>query len=101
MQKLTTRGYATAEAVGRHEEFDTHGALYARTGPRGIGSGRLNQAEAAQFWTDHPDIVYVVASYATPIAWVVRGGRVHVVGQKFSVTSTKHQGNLYLLAAQA
>ena len=101
MQKLTTRGYATAEAIGRHEAFDTHGALYARTDRCGIGSGRLNQAEAAQFWTDHPDIVYVVASYATPIAWVVRGGRVHIVDQKFSVTSTRHQGNLYPLAAQA
>ncbi len=101
MQKLTTRGYATAEAIGRHEEFDTHGALYARTDPRGIGSGRLNQAKAAQFWTARPDIVYAVASYATPIAWVVRGGRVHIVDQKFSVTSTKHQDNLYLLAAQA
>ncbi len=100
MQKLTTRGYSTAKAISRHEEFDTHGALYARTDPCGIGSGRLNQAEAAQFWTDRPDIVYVVVSYATPIAWVTRSGRVHRVAQKFSVTTTKHQGRLYLLAAQ-
>lgn len=27
MQKLTTRGYATAEAIGRHEEFDTNGVV--------------------------------------------------------------------------
>ena len=102
MQKLTTRRYATAEAVGRHEAFDTHGALYARTDPCGIDSGRLNQAEAEAYWQARAEgIAYIVVSYTTPIAWVVRGGRVHIVDQKFSVTSTRHQGNLYLLAAQA
>ena len=101
MQKLTTRGYATAEAIGRHEEFDTHGALYARKSSCGIGAGYLNTTEATQYWEDRPDIVYVVVSYSTPIAWVTRSGRVHRVAQKFSVTTTKHQGRLYLLAAQA
>ena len=102
MQKLTTRGYATAEAISRHEEFDTHGALYARTDPCGIGSGRLNRAEAEAYWQARAEgIAYIVVSYTTPIAWVTASGRVHIVAQKFSVTTSRHQGGLYLLRKDA
>lgn len=45
-------------------------------------------------------IVYVVESYATPIAWVERfgdGERVHIVSQRFSVTTSRHAGMLWAL----
>lgn len=62
-----------------------------------ISSGRLNDHEAAQYAADLESITYVVYSYWTPIAWVTRSGRVHVVNQKFSITTSRHQLCLYAL----
>jgi hypothetical protein len=53
-------------------------------------TGRLNAAEAAEFEQDFLSMSYVVMSYGTPIAWEWDGGW-HVVEQKFSVTTSKHQ----------
>lgn len=41
--------------------------------------------------------VYVVWSYATPIAWIDNLGRAYRVSRKFSVTTSKHQSRLYTL----
>lgn len=41
-------------------------------------------------------IVYVIMSYHTPIAWETRKGEVYKVTQKFSQTTSKHTGLLYL-----
>jgi hypothetical protein len=59
--------------------------------------GWLNDHEAAQYAADLESITYVVYSYWTPIAWVTRDGRVHIVDQKFSITTTRHQSCLYAL----
>lgn len=89
------------KALSEHLPFKTSGALRGEQ-VNGIVyaasvKGQLNDAEDRQFFIDAHDIVYVVYSYDTPIAWVKRDGTVHIVDQKFSVTTSKHQGNLYLL----
>lgn len=97
-KRLTTRGIATATAIGNHETFSTSGALRATSDKVGPwDSGWLSGVDHETFHADMASIVYTVFSYGTPIAWVTDAGKVHKVSQKFSVTTSKHQGNLYLL----
>jgi hypothetical protein len=102
MKRLTTRSIATATAIRDREDFRTSGSLMGEsTGGFGrYDRGRLSGPDAEQFLLDCSFIDYIVKSYATPIAWHVSGpdlDRWHVVTQKFSSTTTKHQGNLYLI----
>lgn len=53
--------------------------------------GRLNAEEVANYERVKDSIDYVVMSYRTPIAWHSVEGW-HLVAQKFSVTTSKHQG---------
>ena len=53
--------------------------------------GRLDADEVAQYEKVKESIDYVVLSYRTPIAWHSAEGW-YVVAQKFSVTTSKHQG---------
>ena len=87
---------ATADAIGQHKAFTTSGALMA-THETWRGTGRLHGEDQAQWWADVNRITYVVYSYATPIAWVTSDGTVYKVKAKFSVTTSKHQGQLYWL----
>lgn len=59
-----------------------------------VDAGRLNAEEYAKLneATHGEEWVYVVFSYGTPIAWRIDGGEWYVVAQKFSVTTSKHQG---------
>ena len=104
MKRLTTRGIATAEAIRDREDFRTSGALMAEE----VGSmhrwqsGQLSGPDLDQFNEDCTQITYVVMSYSTPIAWYVGDeDRWHTVSQKFSRTTTKHQGTLYLIPTEA
>lgn len=106
MRRLTTRGIRTATAIRDREDFRTSGALMAEsTGRLGSwDSGRLSGADLDAFRLDCQAIDYCVWSYSTPIAWHVTGpntDRWHVVAQRFSPTTTKHQGNLYLIPREA
>ena len=107
MKRLTTRGIATAEAIRDRESFNTSGALRGRTvadgglSPYGY-TGYLNDTETTKWRQDCYHIDYVVWSYNTPIAWHWSNETSgeegwHIVDQKFSLTTTKHQGNLYLI----
>lgn len=103
MRRLTTRGRAVAEAIARHETFTTHGALRGREGYESAGRLAGDDRDAFNAVTSDSKgdpIVYSVYSYSTPIAWVLRSGAVYIVKQKFSRTTTKHQGNLYLLKSE-
>jgi hypothetical protein len=96
-KKLSTRSREVAERIRDREAFETYGAL---SGTRQHGyaqSGRLTGTDLEAFNRDNGSITYVVWSYATPIAWVTDDSRIHKVAQKFSVTTSKHQGKLYLL----
>jgi hypothetical protein len=103
MKKISSRSIETAEAIGRHETFETYGALRGERRDPSVNrfsvwdSGRLSGNDLDRFREDLPGIVYIVFSYATPIAWVNEDGTVHRVGQKFSMTTSHHQGRLYLL----
>ena len=57
----------------------------------GVGNGRLNEEETARYNQDLNAVMYWVYSYSTPIAWYTPSGW-YVVEQKFSVTTSKHQG---------
>ena len=87
-------------AIKRRESFTTSGAFSAFSNPHSgiVTSGQLNDYERSFF--DAARMVgfkYVIYSYDTPIYWeTVDGGR-HTVEQKFSVTTSRHQGLLYLL----
>jgi hypothetical protein len=101
VKKLNSKSHETAEAIGRHEAFQTHGALRAERrdgyGFSSWDSGLLQGEDLEKFREEVHDIVYVVFSYATPIAWVKADGETYKVKQKFSMTTSQHQGKLYLL----
>lgn len=98
MNRLTTRGPETAAAIRDRIPFTTSGALrgLARSDAGFWNTGRLSQAESEIYHADIDSLDYVVMSYNTPIAWHSAVGW-HKVGQKFSPTTSKHQGNLYLI----
>lgn len=97
MTTLTTRGPAAAKAIRDRVPFRTHGALSAEAGVPGINrAGRLTGADLDKFYGERVAIDYAVWSYATPIAWHTPTGW-HRVIQKFSRTTSQHQGKLYLI----
>jgi bisphosphoglycerate-dependent phosphoglycerate mutase len=57
----------------------------------GVGNGRLNEEETARYNQDLNAVMYWVYSYSTPIAWYTKDGW-YCVAQKFSMTTSKHQG---------
>jgi hypothetical protein len=60
-------------------------------------AGRLTGDDLDRWNADGHNIEYAVYSYNTPIAWVLKDGSTYRVAQKFSVTTSKHQGKLYTL----
>lgn len=65
---------------------------FAMRGVEGKGSdtGRLEGDHLAAYKA--ADIVYTVYSYATPIAWVKKGGMIVVPSVSYSPTTSHHQG---------
>lgn len=100
MVKAATHGAGRpvlVNALRNREPFKTSGALYAETSPIYVNPGMLSNADDLnRYRADRDAITYVVYSYATPIAWVANG-EVYIVSQRFSVTTSKHQGFLYNL----
>lgn len=98
MPKLNSKSREVAEAIGNHQSFDTYGALRGTTDRVGPwDSGQLAGPDLDRYRQDMASIHYTVFSYSTPIAWVTENGTVHKVQQKFSRTTSAHQGKLYLL----
>ena len=76
--------------------FKTSGSLAGHA--EWYNPGRLTGEDLERFNRDYcTGFSYIVTSYATPIAWVTNTGEVYRVGQKFSVTTSKHQGTLWQL----
>lgn len=61
------------------------------TGAWGVHSGRLSGDDLDQFNSDQEHVSYIVWSYATPIAWYRESRGWHVVEEKFSPTTSRHQ----------
>lgn len=99
MIKAAIRGAGYSElrrALRERLPFKTGGALYG-TDTAIYTTGQLNHTELSRFERDRDRMVFVVYSYATPIAWVLDDGTVYKVQQRFSVTTSRHQSFLYLL----
>jgi len=79
----------------------TLSAQYDTPSPYGGGLGVLGEPDVSNFLTDSENCfqkgwgIYVLRSYATPIAWAYEDGNGHVfwrqVNDKFSKTTTRHQ----------
>lgn len=85
-------------ALAGRLDFTTSGSLRGER-VNGLGawdSGWLTGPDHEAFRRDVRDITYVVYSYGTPIYWETATTS-HRVAQRFSVTTSKHQGTLYLL----
>jgi hypothetical protein len=100
MKKISSRSRLVPEMIRDCQTFATYGALTAdRVSPGSHhhhSSGMLDSAERERFFATR-DIDYIVYSYATPIAWHSESKGWHKVAQRFSVTTGKHQGKLYLI----
>lgn len=88
------RNYAeVGDRLADRQAF-THPSMSGEWYPAGfmLSRGLLDPDEIARMrQIDDTEPVYVVKSYATPIAWW-QDGEAYVVGQRFSVTTSKQQG---------
>ena len=99
MIKASTHGKnrgALHDAIDALDSFNTGGALRGRHVSdepvnRWTHTGELRHADLTRWEADRDDISYVVWSYSTPIGWYARGSW-YKVGQRFSVTTSKHAG---------
>lgn len=103
MNRLRVNSQEIPRAWTKREEFESttssmRGKRLANKHYLYYGDARLNDAEESRLVADLAiGIVYVVFSYDTPIAWVRSDGTEYRVSQKFSQTTSKHQGRLYTL----
>lgn len=102
MAKLSSRSREVAEHIRDRRPFQTHGALRAteETERHGLGpwdSGQLAGADLDRYREDMREIRYAIWSYSTPIAWWTESRGWHIVAQRFSMTTSHHQGKLYLI----
>lgn len=77
-----------ARALTHHQPFPARGNSMSAIEGKGT-TGRLEGQALGHYQAD--DVAYTVYSYATPIAWVTRGGFVRVPEVSYSVTTTNHQ----------
>jgi len=97
---ISSRARDVARLIHERKAFNTYGALRADAFEPGNAhgtTGQLNDTERNAFYADIGRIVYIVYSYTTPIAWGLADGSAHIVEQKFSPTTGRHQSKLYLL----
>lgn len=92
----TTRRTNLAAPMGQGVAFansthSLHGAPF--NGAQWYTVGMLSGDDRDQFAADVESIDYLVYSYDTPIAWHTPDGW-HLVTQKFSVTTSCHQGQV-------
>jgi hypothetical protein len=96
----TVRGPQVVELIRKRVAFKAGGTGTGQASFRGGSAydnygttGALNSTEKDAYYADANSIDYVVYSYATPIAWHTPKGW-HVVNQKFSVTTSRHQSSV-------
>lgn len=98
--RLSSKSIAVAEHIRDRVPFTTHGAMQAEAvdGLSVWNSGQLSGVDLDRFRQEASLIDYVVYSYATPIAWhTSQDVGWYRVKSKFSVTTSRHQGRLYLI----
>ncbi|MEQ4720915.1 hypothetical protein [Nonomuraea sp. B19D2] len=76
--------------LAQRAAFTTNGGLSAMYSPP-AETGCLSSDWVERYRADEPRIVYVVLSYATPIAWIRDDGEVVIPACRYSLTTTRHQ----------
>lgn len=103
MKTVSSRSTEVAVMIARCEQFKTYGALRAEHSSS-VTAGQLPAEHRERLYADRDDnggSLYVVYSYATPIAWYSTAWGWRVPPVRYSVTTSKHQGKLYRLARPA
>ena len=88
--KISSRSTEVGRRIEAREPFRTYGALW---GGAPAGAWLLQGEDLAQWKADRSMITYAVYSYSTPIGWATPT-RWHRVSQKFSVTTSRHMGQI-------
>lgn len=80
-------------SLSQRGPFTTHGSMSAIAGSL-WNTGQLPTEWCARYRSDiaDPGVVYTVLSYRTPIAWVRADGAVVILDERYSVTTSRHQG---------
>lgn len=94
---MNTTLRTVAQAIAERVEFDCNGTFTGHVGERSRYVGQL----PAEFHADYVKAgaaqdFYMVRSYLTPIAWFANGEWT-IPAVKYSVTTSRHQGKLYLV----
>lgn len=103
MKRISSRSMEVATMIARCESFATYGALRAEHSSS-VTRGQLPGEHWARLCADRDDnggALYVVYSYATPIAWYSTAWGWRVPDVRYSVTTSKHQGKLYRVTRAA
>lgn len=94
--KVSTRNHSRiAELLDSETGFTTHGALragfdsYPYTGQLPADWVERMRSDARE----SNDVLFVLYSYSTPIAWRTSSGEVVVPDVRYSVTTSKHQSH--------
>lgn len=101
--RISSRHRDLPDMIARREDFETYGALRGGWITEGTATsypGYLAGPDLEVWQDQRPHIAYVVWSYDTPIAWWSRRYGWHKVSQKFSVTTSKHQGKLFRIGGE-
>jgi hypothetical protein len=93
MERISSRSFKVYTLIETRQEFTTHGALWAAWDSH-PETGRLPAEYRQQLRQHHGQPVYVVYSYATPIAWWCEGTGWVVPDTRYSATTSKHQGTV-------
>jgi len=99
--KVSSRSVKVPQLIRDRTEFETYGALRAEWNG-GYPLGQLPypwRDMLMQHTTTDKGIerAYIVYSYATPIAWYTERHGWVIPPVKYSPTTSKHQGRLYLV----
>lgn len=101
---LKTRGDSVAVHIADRKPFKTHGAMSGAVVT--IGTASLQGQLPCEFrktwrqdWESADGEMFAVWSYSTPIAWWTPVGGWRIPAVKYSRTTSRHQSQLYLAAA--
>jgi len=108
MKTTKINGHKAAPYIAQRIDFTSHGALSSRTytsddfAPNYYGGQLPREHLDALIAAHKAGTVYVVFSYETPIAWYSEHNNTWTIPNvKYSITTTQHQGQVYLGASRA
>ncbi|MDX3106890.1 hypothetical protein [Nonomuraea angiospora] len=90
MSPASSRSRFPGLRLAQRTAFITRGGLSAVCSPP-VETGRLPAEWVERYRADETRIVYVVLSYATPIAWICDHGEVVIPACRYSLITTRHQ----------